>query len=148
MQDGICNIKDGVSVPGARLPQAVGSYMHNRKCVFKWYRLLLPGTLKTFFILLHCCELLHPLSLRDISTSALPISEILTSFVFTATNADTWSKTWEGYYSFYMRRRGIYFDWCTSWDACFGWATSYGPKSSHATPSRMVIFRIHEHFLI
>jgi len=51
MQDGICNIKDGVSVPGARLPQAVGSYMLDRKCMFKWYRLLLPGTLKIFFIL-------------------------------------------------------------------------------------------------
>lgn len=66
MQDGICNIKDGVPVPGARLPQAVGSYMHNRKCLFKWYRLLLPGTLKTFsYYLLLYCELLHPLSQSD-----------------------------------------------------------------------------------
>lgn len=51
MQDGICNIKDGVSVLGARLPQAVGSYLHHHKCLFKWYRLLLPGIVKTSFML-------------------------------------------------------------------------------------------------
>jgi len=107
--------------------------MLNRKCLFKWYRLLLSGTLKTFsYYLLLYCELLHPLS-------QFQSNRIVTPFIFTAPNADTWSKTREGYYSFYMRRCGINFDWCTSWDACFGWATSFGPESSHVTPSRMVM---------
>jgi len=29
MQDVICNIKDGISIPRARLSQAVGSYVHH-----------------------------------------------------------------------------------------------------------------------
>ena len=47
-----------------------------------------------------------------------------------------------------MCRSGIYFDWCTCWDACFGWATPFGPKSSLFTSSWMVIINVMLLFLV
>jgi hypothetical protein len=41
---------------------------------------------------------------------------------------------------------GINFDWCTCWDACVGWAASFGSQSSSSAPSWMVILRCYGFF--
>lgn len=118
LQDGICDIKDRISILGAGLPRDTGSYMHPDKYLLQCYWILLSGSSKCLVIWSLYAIGLH-LMLIVLMTAFSSVLRIHNNVVFSLVDSRT--KTWEGDCGIYMCCCGIHCHWCCCWYACFGW---------------------------